>query len=138
MNHGLYGWRHIRGDWAVTVRIVRGESREVDIIFEGDCMAIAEISIIPVGTETASVSKYVARAVKVLQGEKDIKYEVGAMGTILEGDLERILAVAKRMHEETFAEGINRVITTIKIDERRDKLQSMSDKVISVMKELEH
>jgi uncharacterized protein (TIGR00106 family) len=101
-------------------------------------MAIAEISIVPLGTKTASVSKHVARAVKALQQEKDIKYEISAMGTILEGELDKILGVAKRMHEETFGEGVTRVITTIKIDERRDKVQSMSDKVKSLMKELEH
>ena len=101
-------------------------------------MAIAEISIVPLGTKTASVSKYVARAVKVLQQEKDIKYELSAMGTIIEGDLERILSVARKMHEETFGEGVIRVLTTIKIDERRDKIQDMSDKVKSLTKELEH
>lgn len=100
-------------------------------------MAIAEISIIPLGTKTASVSKYVARAIKVLQVEEGIKYEISAMGTILEGDLDKILSVAKKMHEETFGDGVSRVITTIKIDERRDKAQSISDKVKSLRKELE-
>lgn len=101
-------------------------------------MAIVEISIIPLGTKTPSVGKHVARAVKALQQEKDIRYELTAMGTIIEGDLEKILMVAKKMHEETFSEGVARVITTIKIDDRRDKASSMSDKVSSLMKELEH
>ena len=99
-------------------------------------MAIAEISIVPLGTETPSVSKYVARAVKVLQQEKDIKYEITAMGTILEGDLDKILAVAKKMHEEVFGEGVARVITTIRIDERRDKASSMEGKLSSLRREL--
>ena len=101
-------------------------------------MAIAEISIIPMGTKTASVSKYVARAIKVLQQEKGVKYEMTAMGTIIEGDLDRILMVAKKMHEEAFGEEVARVITTIKIDERRDKDLSMSGKVNSLRKELGH
>jgi len=46
-------------------------------------MTIAEISIIPLGTKTASVSKYVAAAVKSLQQEKNHKYELTAMGTII-------------------------------------------------------
>jgi len=100
-------------------------------------MAIAEISIVPLGTKTPSVSKYVARAVKVLQQEKDIKYEITAMGTIIEGDLDKILMVAKKMHEETFNEGVARVITTIKIDERRDKALSMKGKLDSLRRELE-
>jgi len=65
-------------------------------------MAIAEISVVPLGTKTPSVSKYVARAVKILQQEKDVKYEVTAMGTIVEGDLDKILEVVRKMHEEPF------------------------------------
>jgi len=101
-------------------------------------MAIAEISIIPLGTRTPSVSKHVARAVKALRREKDIRYELTAMGTVIEGDLDDILMVAGKMHEETFGEGVARVITTITIDDRRDKASSMSGKVSSLLGELDH
>ncbi len=50
-------------------------------------MAIAEVSIIPLGTKTPSVSKYLARSFQALQQEKDIKYELTSMGTIMEEDL---------------------------------------------------
>ena len=99
-------------------------------------MAIAEISVVPLGTKTPSVSQYVARAVKVVEQEKDIKYEITAMGTIIEGDLDRILAVVRKMHEETFGSGVTRVVTTVKIDDRRDKAQSMKGKVDSLKKKL--
>jgi len=99
-------------------------------------MAIAEVSVIPLGTKTASVSQYVARAVRALEREKDIKYETTAMGTIIEGDLDRILAVVKKMHEGTFGEGVARVLTTVKIDDRRDKAQSMKAKLDSLRKNL--
>ena len=49
-------------------------------------MAIAEISVVPLGTKTPSVSRYVARAIKVLEKQKEVKYEITAMGTIIEGD----------------------------------------------------
>ena len=101
-------------------------------------MAIAEISIVPLGTKTPSVSKYVARALKVIQQERGVKYEITPMGTVMEGDLDRILTVVRKMHEETFIEEVYRVITTIKIDDRRDKVQHMSDKVDSVRRGLEH
>ena len=101
-------------------------------------MAIAEISIIPLGTKTPSVGKQVARAVKALRREKDIRYKLTAMGTIIEGDLDDILMVAGKMHEETFGEGVARVITTITIDDRRDKASSMSGKVSSLLGELDH
>jgi len=99
-------------------------------------MAIAEVSIIPLGTKTPSVSQYVARSVKVLEHEKGIKCETTAMGTIMEGDLGRILAVVKKMHEGTFGEGVARVLTTIKIDDRRDKAQDMKAKLDSLKKKL--
>jgi uncharacterized protein (TIGR00106 family) len=100
-------------------------------------MAIAEISVVPLGTKTPSVSRYVARAIKVLEKHKEVKYEITAMGTIIEGDLDRILVVVRKMHEETFGEGVSRVVTTIKIDDRRDKPQSMKGKVDSIRKKLQ-
>ena len=99
-------------------------------------MAIAEVSVVPLGTKTPSVSQYVARAVKVLEQEKDMKYELTAMGTIIEGDLDRILVAVKRMHEGVFGEGVVRVLTTLKIDDRRDKAQTMKAKLESVKKKL--
>jgi len=100
-------------------------------------MAIAEVSVVPLGTGTPSVSQYVARAVKVLQQQEDVNYETTAMGTILEGDLDTILAVVRKMHEATFGEGVARVVTTIKIDDRRDKAQGMKDKVAALQERLQ-
>jgi len=99
-------------------------------------MAIAEVSVVPLGTKTPAVSQYVARAVKVLEQEKGIMYETTAMGTIIEGDLDRILALVKKMHEGTFGEGVDRVITMVEIDDRRDKAQGMKEKVDSLKKKL--
>jgi uncharacterized protein (TIGR00106 family) len=100
-------------------------------------MAIVDVSIVPVGTPTPSVSQYVARAVQILQSEPDIKYELTAMGTIIEGDLERLLTLAGRMHQSAFEAGVMRVVTTVKIDERRDKASSMSRKIEAVKSKLE-
>jgi uncharacterized protein (TIGR00106 family) len=99
-------------------------------------MAIAEVSVVPLGTETPSVSQYVARAVNVLEQEEGVKYEMTAMGTIIEGDLDGILAVVKKMHDGIFGEGVARVITTVKIDDRRDRAQGMKEKVDSLKKKL--
>ena len=101
-------------------------------------MVLVEINVIPLGTPTPSVSQYIARAVKVLEGEKDIKYELTAMGTIIEGDLECILTLARKMHEAVFNAGIMRVVTTIKIDDRRDKTSSISSKIEALKRKLEY
>ena len=100
-------------------------------------MAIVELSVVPVGTGTPSVSKYVAGAVRILQDEKDIKYTLTAMGTIIEGDLEHLLTLVRMMHQSAFDAGVMRVVTMVKIDERRDKPLSMSGKVEAVKRELE-
>jgi len=100
-------------------------------------MAIIEISIVPLGTKTPSVSRYVARAIEVLQDEVGIKYELTAMGTIIEGDLEQLLNLVRKMHEAVMDAGIARVVTTVKIDDRRDKPSSMGGKVTSVKSKLE-
>ena len=101
-------------------------------------MAMVEVSIVPVGTQAPSISKYVAKAVRVLQDEKDIRYELTAMGTIIEGNLERLLSLVGKMHQSAFDAGVMRVVTVVKIDERRDKASSMSGKVESVKRELGH
>ena len=99
-------------------------------------MAIVEVSIIPLGTGTASVSQYVAQAVGVLKDEGDIKYELTAMGTVIEGDLERILLLVRKMHGAVFGAGVVRVITTVTIDERRDKATTMTGKIESLKTKL--
>ncbi|NQT05278.1 MAG: MTH1187 family thiamine-binding protein [Dehalococcoidia bacterium] len=99
-------------------------------------MAILEISVMPLGTGTPSVSRFVAGAVKILQAEKGVKYEMSSMGTNIEGDLEQLLALARRMHRSAFDAGAQRVVTTMKIDERRDQMASIQSKVASVEREL--
>jgi len=99
-------------------------------------MAIIDISVVPVGTQSPSVSRYIAGAVSILQNEPDIKYELTPMNTIIEGELEHLLTLAQRMHESAFDAGVKRVVTTIRIDDRRDKPLTMSGKIESVKKKL--
>ena len=100
-------------------------------------MPIMEISIVPLGTKTASVSKYVASSIEVLKKEKGIKYKLTSMGTIVEADsVERLLGIASRMHKRILNSGIKRVVTTIKIDDRKDKKLTMAKKMKSVRKKL--
>ena len=99
-------------------------------------MAIMDIGIIPLGTENPSVSKYIATALKILENEKDLKYELTAMGTIIEGDLPRLLSLAQKMHDSVFSAGARRVVTTIKIDDRRDRVATIDSKVEAVNREM--
>ena len=105
--------------------------------FKGEMtLAIVEVSIFPMGTETTSISRYVADCHRVLEGDKRITYQLTPMGTILEGDLNVILEVIRKMHEIPFEKGAMRVSTLIKIDDRRDKQASMDQKISSVREKL--
>ena len=99
-------------------------------------MVIAEISVVPIGTCTPSVSRYVAKAIGVLSQEKNIKYKLTGMGTILEGELTAVLEAVRKMHDSVFGDQIQRVVTTIRIDDRRDRESSVEHKIQSVMRKL--
>ena len=99
-------------------------------------MAMIDISVVPVGTGSPSASEYVAGAVRILENEPGIKYELTAMSTIIEGDLEKLLSLAQRMHRSAFDAGAKRVVTTIRIDERRDKPLTIEGKIKAVKEKL--
>jgi uncharacterized protein (TIGR00106 family) len=96
-------------------------------------MAIAEISIVPIGTTSTSLSSYVAACLEVLEGS-GLTHEVHGMGTIIEGDLKDLFETLLKMHEVPFKSGALRVVTTIKIDDRRDKKTSAKGKVNAVLR----
>ncbi|TET25340.1 MAG: MTH1187 family thiamine-binding protein [Dehalococcoidia bacterium] len=93
---------------------------------------IAEVTVVPVGTAATSLSRYVAACLDAVKQAPDISYQLTAMGTIIQGRLQRVLELAQKMHEVPFTMGVSRVVTTIKIDDRRDKPQTMEGKVKTV------
>ncbi|MBM7865380.1 MTH1187 family thiamine-binding protein [Heliobacterium gestii] len=97
---------------------------------------IAEVTIIPLGTGSPSLSRYVADCHKALQEAEGIRYQLTPMSTVIEGELDLVVDVIRKMHEVPFAAGALRVSTTIRIDDRRDKPLSMEGKVRSVEQKL--
>jgi len=95
---------------------------------------IAELSVVPVGTGEPGLSHYVAACLDLLAQRKGISYQLTPMGTVLQGPLDMVLDVVAKMHDAPFGLGAKRVVTTIKIDERRDKAATMMGKVESVRK----
>ena len=94
-------------------------------------MAIVEVSIVPLGLSTTSLSEQVALVLQPLK-ESGLRHTLTAMGTIIEGDLEEVMRCLLRMHEVPFEKGAGRVYTIIKIDDRRDKTATMESKLRSV------
>ncbi len=94
-------------------------------------MAIVAVSISPVG-EGASVSEYVAAALAVVRDQDRVRWRLDPMFTTLEGEVDEIFALIRRMQEAVFAAGAVRVGTVIKMDERRDRPVRMEEKVAAV------
>lgn len=99
-------------------------------------MAVAAISVVPVGTGTASISNYVANAVKIVK-DSGLKFELSSMGTNLEGDVADILEVVRKVHESCFEQGAVRVLTCMTLDDRRDKTLSIDGKKDAVKAKVE-
>jgi uncharacterized protein (TIGR00106 family) len=95
-------------------------------------MATADITIIALGRPDPSASAYIAEIQRRLAAQDKVGYEMHAMGTSLEGSTEDILDLVKELHAVPFAMEIPRVYTVLKLDERRDKEQTLADKVDSV------
>ena len=99
-------------------------------------MATAELTVIGLGRTDPSASEYIAEIQRRLAAQDRVRYELHAMGTDLEGSTEDILAVVAELHRVPFEMGLPRVYTVLKLDERRDKGQSLADKVRSVEERL--
>ncbi len=96
-------------------------------------MATADVTVIPLGGEGASVGRYLAEIERRLRAQDRVRHRMHATGTSLEGETADILAVVGELHASPFEQGIPRVYTVLKLDERRDRPdQTLDDKVRSV------
>lgn len=100
-------------------------------------MATMEISLVPLGTGSTSVGAHVAACQRILASRNDIRYELGPMGTAVEGSLDALFELARLLHEVPFAQGVQRVYTVIKLDDRRDRPSTLASKVRSVQDRLQ-
>jgi len=97
-------------------------------------MATADLTVIALGRPDAGASAYIAEIQRRLAQQDRVRHVMHAMGTSLEGETADILAVVGELHAVPFELGIPRVYTVLKLDERRDKAQTLEDKVASVQR----
>ena len=90
-----------------------------------------QISVLPVGLGTPSVGDYVAALIDYLR-KNNIPFRLTDMGTVIEGSPAKLLELARILHELPFEKGVQRVVTHITLDDRRDKRVSLGDKTTSV------
>ena len=94
-------------------------------------MIISQLSIAPIG-KNVSLSKYVKKVIEVIK-KHDVKSETNAMATVIETeDLETLLKIVQEAHMILVNSGVQRVITELKIDDRRDKNATMESKLKAV------
>lgn len=97
-------------------------------------MPIATVSVIPLGTASPSLSAYVREVIKAAESAPGVKALVGPNGTTLEGELDALWAAVRAMHEVPFAAGVQRVVTLVNLDDRRDKALTIEGKLKAVGK----
>ena len=100
-------------------------------------MATADLTVIALGRAEVSASRYIAEIQRRLAAQDRVRYVMHAMGTSLEGSTADILQVVGELHAVPFELGIPRVYSILKLDERRDKEQTLEDKVQAVERLLE-
>jgi uncharacterized protein (TIGR00106 family) len=98
----------------------------------------AEISIVPIGTSDTSIGKEIAAAYDAIRNIKNLKnVTLTPMSTQIESDsLDHILQAIHAAHDSAKSVGVKRVISTIRIDERLDKPNTLDEKIHSVKTKL--
>jgi uncharacterized protein (TIGR00106 family) len=96
-------------------------------------MVLLEMSITPLGVG-GSVSAYVAECVDLVD-RSGLDYELHAMGTIVEGELDQVLDLMRRCIEQV-ARHSDRVTCAAKLDFRRGQSGRIKSKVASVEQKL--
>ncbi len=102
---------------------------------------VAEISIIPIGkihsneddALQTSLSKEISLAFNAIKKLKEVKVIMTAMGTEIEANnIQDILKSVELAHKAMKDIGVKRIISTIRIDERLDKTETLEDRVNSI------
>lgn len=92
---------------------------------------ILDLCVVPLGVGV-SVSSYVAACQEVLNSH-GLKHHLHAYGTNIEGEWDQVMEAVKQCHLKVHEMGAPRITTTIKLGTRTDRLQSMEEKMASVI-----
>jgi uncharacterized protein (TIGR00106 family) len=93
---------------------------------------LAEFSIIPLDAE--HMSKDVAKVIEILENT-GLQYHLGPLSTAVEGNWDQVMEAIRRCHQVA-ALNHDRVITTIKIDDRKNRPHPLAEMISSVGQQL--
>ncbi|MBF0422463.1 MAG: MTH1187 family thiamine-binding protein [Magnetococcales bacterium] len=94
---------------------------------------LLEFSMTPLD-KGESVSTYVARSLDIIDGS-GLPYQLGPMGTSVEGEWDEVMAVVKKCYERMNAD-CNRITLSLKADIRKNAQNRLTEKIASVEKKL--
>jgi uncharacterized protein YqgV (UPF0045/DUF77 family) len=86
---------------------------------------IAEIQVLPTPVGTAENRWAHVDAAIAIIARSGLIYEVGPLGTSIEGDTATVWATLRRAHEAALAHGVMGVVSVIKLLETRDETPTM-------------
>lgn len=96
---------------------------------------LVEFSIVPIG-KGESLSPYIAKALRIV-AESGVSYRLNPMGTVLEGEWDELMEIVKKCHQQMRMDA-DRVLTTIKIDDRAGQNGRIGRKIETVEQVLGH
>ena len=94
---------------------------------------IIELSIFPMD-KGVSVSPYVARVVKIIEGS-GLSYALNPMGTCFEGEWPQVMQVVGQCFKDLQSD-CDRIYLTMKADYRKDRSAGLTGKVASVKSQM--
>lgn len=92
---------------------------------------LVEFSIVPIG-KGVSLGKDIAKVLRIID-RSGLPYKINPMGTVVEGRWDELMGLIRKCHNAVLKDG-ERVLTTIKIDDRKRKKGMIEGKVKSVEK----
>ncbi len=93
-------------------------------------MVLLELTVFP-NNVIGSMSPYVARVVDIID-KSGLKYRLSPMSTVIEGELEQVLAVATQCHNE-LAKDCDRISMAMRVDSKPgNNATRMESKVTAV------
>lgn len=97
---------------------------------------LAELSVFPLDKGKTSLSAFVAQSLKIVE-DSGLDYEIHAMGTLIEGPSDKVFDVIRKCHENMRSHS-DRVVTYVKIDDKKGARGAIKSKVASVEKQIGH
>jgi len=95
---------------------------------------IVQLTLTPLGTKNASLSKIIARAFRPILRSK-LRYKVGPMGTTIEGEWSQIMNCINQCRK-ILLQNSSRAAISIMIDDRKGVKNPLTRKVQSLEKKL--